>query len=70
MLHSICCLNVFERQKQPNGYRRWALAAVLYEPIFIIKSALKSVARSPPGQFAKSLKQLGDESKKKIAKKG
>ena len=41
-----------------------------YEPIFIIKSALKSVARSPPGHFEKSLEQLMDESKKKIAKKG
>ena len=56
-------------ESSPAGYLRRALAAVLYEPIFIKIGTIKSVARFPPVYDEKILKQLRDESQKKIAEK-
>ena len=57
-------------ESSPAGYLRRALAAVLYEPIFIKIGTTKSVLVCPSGHLEKSLKQLRDESPQKKRGKG
>ena len=56
-------------ESSPAGTSGGRWRAVLYEPIFIKIGTIKSVARFPPVYDEKSLKQLRDESQKKIAEK-